>query len=82
MIMLRSKHITERLKDIENYLLEQYKNSRKDKKRDWRTYEERLAYRIKEAIKNLDPYIDEATKTIKIVVIPNIVLESSYSKSR
>lgn len=64
--MLRSKHITERLKDIENYLLEQYKNSRKDKKRDWRTYEQQLAYRIKEAVKNLEPLIDEATKTIKV----------------
>ena len=64
--MLRSKHITERLKDIENYLLEQYKNSRKDKKRDWRTYEERLSYKVKEAIRNFEPLIAEATNSISV----------------
>lgn len=64
--MLRSKHIEQRLKDIEDFLLEQYKEGREEKKRDWRTYEQRLTHRIKEAIRNLEPLIDEAVRPIKI----------------
>ncbi len=66
--MLRSKHIEQRLKDIEQYLLDEYKSSRaKEKgKRDWRTYEERLLHRIKGAIRNLEPLIEEATKSITV----------------
>ena len=63
--MLRSKQITERLKDIEEFLLDEYKSSKEERKRDWRTYEQRLMHRIKEAIKNLEPLIDEAVETIK-----------------
>jgi len=64
--MLRSKQITERLKDIEEFLLDEYKESKGERKRDWRTYEQRLMYRIKEAIRNLEPLIDETVETIKI----------------
>lgn len=63
--MLRSKDIRERLKDIDNFLLEEYKRNKEEKKRDWKTYEQRLAYRIKEAIRNLEPLIDEATQNIR-----------------
>jgi len=63
--MLRSKQITERLRDIEEFLLDEYKSSKEERKRDWRTYEQRLMHRIKEAIKNLEPLIDEAVETIK-----------------
>ncbi len=58
--------IHQRLKEIEDFLLEEYKESRGEKRRDWRTYEQRLAYRIKEAIRNLEPLIEEATATIKV----------------
>lgn len=64
--MLTSKDIKKRLRDIEDYLLEEYKQSSEEKKRDWRTYEERLMYRIKKAIKNLEPLIEEATSSIKV----------------
>jgi len=64
--MLRSKQITERLKDIEEFLLDEYKSSKEERKRDWRTYEQRLMHRIKEAIRNLEPLIEEAVETIKI----------------
>jgi len=64
--MLRSKQITERLKDIEEFLLDEYKSSKEERKRDWRTYEQRLMHRIKEAIKNLEPLIEEAVETIEI----------------
>lgn len=66
--MLRSKHIEQRLRDIEQYLLDEYKNSKAGEKgkRDWRTYEERLLHRIKGAIRNLEPLIEEATKSITV----------------
>jgi len=65
MHMLRSKQITERLRDIEEFLLDEYKSSKEERKRDWRTYEQRLMHRVKEAIRNLEPLINEAVETIK-----------------
>jgi len=59
--MMQSQDIRDRLKDIEEFLLEQYKENKKEKKRDWRTYEQQLMNRMKKAINNLDPLIDEAT---------------------
>lgn len=64
--MMRSKEIRERLKDIDDFLLEQYKELHPEEKRDWRTYEEQYAVRIKEAMKQLKPLIDEAVDTIQI----------------
>jgi transposase len=61
-----SKHVREKLKDIDEFLLEQYKQSREEKKRDWRTYEEQYALRIKEAMKELAPLINEAVDSIRI----------------
>lgn len=61
-----SRHIQETLKQIENHLLQEYKNEKKETKRDWRTYEQRLMHRIKSAIKNLEPLIEEAISTLKI----------------
>ena len=58
--MMRSQDIRDRLKDIEEFLLDEYKKSKEKKKRDWRTYEQQLMNRIKGAIKNLEPLIDEA----------------------
>ena len=63
---LESKDITARLKEIEDYLLQQYKESKEEKERDWKTYEQKLTYRTKEAIKNFQPLIDEAISTIEI----------------
>ncbi|RZB30857.1 MAG: hypothetical protein AEth_00811 [Candidatus Argoarchaeum ethanivorans] len=59
--MMQSKDIQDRLKDIEEFLMEQYKENREEKKRDWRTYEQRLMNQVKGAIKNLEPLIDKAT---------------------
>lgn len=64
--MLKTSDIRERLKDIEQFLLDEYKESKEKKKRDWRTYEQRLMRRIKGAMKNLEPLVDEAIKTIKV----------------
>jgi len=64
--MLKTSDIRERLKEIEQFMLDEYKESREEKKRDWRTYEQRLMHRIKGAMKNLEPLVEEAIKTIKI----------------
>lgn len=64
--MIRSMDIHQRLKDIEEFLLEEYKERKEERKRDWRTYEQRLMHRIKRAIRNLEPLIEEATKTIAV----------------
>lgn len=60
------KDIRERLKDIDEFLLADYKKQHPEKKRDWRTYEEQYAVRIKEAMKQLKPLVDEAADTIQI----------------
>ena len=48
-------------------IIEDYKEHNYKKKRDWRTYEQQLAHRIKTAIRDLEPLIDEATSTIEII---------------
>lgn len=48
-------------------IIEEYKEKTPSKKRDWRTYEQKLARRIKEAIRELEPLIDEAVSSIKIM---------------
>lgn len=58
--MMKSEDIRDRIKDIEEFLLKRYKENKDEKKRDWRTYEQQLMNRIKEAIRNLEPLIDEA----------------------
>ncbi len=47
-------------------MLEEYKESRVEKERDWRTYEQRLMRRIKGAIGNLEPLIKEAVANIEV----------------
>lgn len=64
--MITYKDIRRRLKDIDKFLLEQYKENKEEKKRDWRTYEQRLAHRIRRAMRNLSPLIEEATTSIKV----------------
>jgi len=59
--MMRSEEIRDRLKDIDDFLLKQYKENKEQKKRDWRTYEQQLMNRVKGAIHNLEPLINEAT---------------------
>jgi len=61
------REITKKLDDIiKEYKLEQ-KEKKQFKKRDWKTYEQTLANRIKYAIQNLDEYIEKAISTLKII---------------
>ena len=59
--MIRTEDIRDKVRDIDDYLLEKYKENKKIEKRDWRTYEQQLMKRIKGAICNLEPLINEAT---------------------
>jgi len=68
--MIHSKDIRERLKDIDDFLKERYKLAHPEKKRDWRTYEEQYALRIKEAMRQLAPLVDEAIAAIQIDAAP------------
>lgn len=47
-------------------IIEDYKKQTEDKKRDWRTYEQRLIERLKKAFKELKPLVQEAVQTIRI----------------
>ncbi|MCZ7357218.1 MAG: ISNCY family transposase [Candidatus Methanoperedens sp.] len=58
--MLKSDDIRDRIKDIDDFLLKQYKERKVENKRDWRTYEQQLLNRIKGAIRNLEPLIDQS----------------------
>lgn len=58
--MLKSDDIRDRIKDIDDFLLKQYKDRKVEKKRDWRSYEQQLMRRIKGAIRNLEPLIDQS----------------------
>lgn len=64
--MIRTKDIREKLRDVNDFLLEEYKKSHPEAKRDWRTYEQQLAARVKFAIRNLEPLIDEAVSTLHV----------------
>ena len=52
--MIRSEDIRDRIRDIDEYLLNKYKENKKIEKRDWRTYEQQLMKRVKET----KPYVD------------------------
>lgn len=63
--MIRTEELRKRLKFVEEFLMVEYKLAHPKKKRDWRTYEQQLMYRIKEAIRNIEPLVEEAIATIK-----------------
>lgn len=64
-MVISSKNIRDRLKEIDLFLLDQYKASRVEKKQDWRTYEEQYAVRIKEAMTQLVPLVEEAVAGVQ-----------------
>ena len=48
-------------------IIKEYKEESPDQKRDWRTYEQRLAERLKTAYKELKPLVQEAVQSLEIV---------------
>lgn len=65
MAQLREKHIHDKLRELENYLLEQYKKQHIQQKRDWAEYEKDFRKRFRTAMESLGPLIEKATRTLK-----------------
>jgi len=64
--MIRDEDIRDKLKELDDHIRKEYIESHPEKERDWRTYEQQFARRIKEAMKRLDPLIHEAVSSIRI----------------
>ncbi|EQD41022.1 ISA1214-6 transposase [mine drainage metagenome] len=58
--MLTREQVQLRLADLERLVQEEYKPQHPPKKRDWRTYEEQWAHRIRAVMRNLGPLVHEA----------------------
>jgi transposase len=64
--MLRTKEVR-KVTAILDDIIKEYKKETPKAKRNWRTYEQRLAKRIRTAISELEPLVDEAIASIKVV---------------
>lgn len=68
--MITNKQLSYKLKELDKIILKKYarksKRERKKKKRDWKTYEERYAERIKKCVRELEPLLTEASNNIRI----------------
>ena len=65
-----SNDIQYKLEEINSTLGKKYKIEHPKKERDWRTYEPEFSTRIKTAMKDLDPLIQEAVSSMKIIPRP------------
>jgi hypothetical protein len=63
-VKLTTKNVREAVEILDD-IIDEYNRETPEKKRDWRTYEQQLAQRIKTAVKDLEPLIIEAISTIK-----------------
>ena len=64
--MLTRDQVQQRLADLERLVQEEYKPQHPPKKRDWRTYEEQWAHRIRSVMRDLGPLIHEACSAERI----------------
>ena len=64
---ITGEDIRYKLEEIDSTLRNKYKLEHPKKERDWITYEQEFSTRIKLAMKELDPLIDEAVTSIKII---------------
>ena len=63
---LTQNHLGKTLKQLDHIAKIYKRDYSKDNKRDWRTYEQRLAKRMRTAARQLKPVIEEAYSMIKI----------------
>ena len=63
---LTQNHLDKTLRQLDHITKIYKRDYSKDNKRDWRTYEQRLARRMKEAARELKPIIQEAYSMIKV----------------
>ena len=64
--MITNKQLTNSLVILDD-IIKEYKEESPNKKRDWRTYEQRLGERLKIAYGELRPLVQEAVQTLKIM---------------
>lgn len=62
----RTKEVRDIVKILDD-IVKEYKEEHPAEKRDWRTYEQRVAERLKTAFKELKPLVHEAASSIKFV---------------
>jgi len=58
--VLTTEQVRQQVEDLERLVTEEYKPQHPPKRRDWRTYEEQLAVRIRQVMRNLGPLVQEA----------------------
>lgn len=63
---ITTKEIRE-ITSIIDDIIEDYKEKTEPKKRDWRTYEQRVAKRLRSAFRDLKPLVHEAVNTIAVI---------------
>jgi transposase len=61
MVQLREKHIHDKLKELEDFLLEEYKKHHVQKKKDYVVYEREFKQRFRNAMDNLGPLITKSS---------------------
>lgn len=66
MAELWEKHIHDRLKDLENYLLEKYKKEHPKKEMDYAAYEKEFRQRFRNAMHALPLLVTQATSRLKL----------------
>ncbi len=66
----RTKSVREVVAQLDE-IIEEYKRKHPKKKRDWRTYEQEFALRARTCFTDLEPLVEEAVSTIKIVKTEN-----------
>ena len=64
---IMSDDIQYKLEEINSFLAIRYRMDHPKKERDWRTYEQEFSTRIKTAMKDLDPLIQETVSSIKVI---------------
>lgn len=63
--MLTNKKLQKTISELD-WIIEIYKKENPEPKRDWRTYEQRVAWRVRHAIQSFEPLIEKAISTLKI----------------
>ena len=64
--LIRSDDIQYKLEEINSILGKRYRLKHPERERDWRTYEQEFSGRIKMAMNDLDPLVNQAVSTIHI----------------
>lgn len=63
---IKTKEIRKTVSIIDD-IIKQYKEDHPDKERNWRTYEQRVAERLKSAFKELKPLVHEAAASVNFI---------------